>query len=117
MLPLFFENSKIPKILSYISPIEINAINLGVFVFSRSSIDNVVKNHERIHYKQHIELLFVGFWILYLYYWIKGIIVYRDKKMAYYLIPFEQEAYENESNLQYLKNRKLYNWVIYRKSK
>ena len=35
------------------------------------------------------------------------------KVKAYRSISFEQEAYDNQNNLNYLKNRKRFNWVKY----
>ena len=35
---------------------------------------------------------------------------YRDGKIAYYMIPFEKEAYDNDENLEYLENRERWVW-------
>ena len=35
------------------------------------------------------------------------------KVKAYRSISYEQEAYDNQNNLNYLKNRKRFNWVKY----
>ena len=32
---------------------------------------------------------------------------------AYMMIPFEKEAYSNEKNLDYIKNRGVFSWVNY----
>lgn len=37
----------------------------------------------------------------------------RDFYKAYRAISFEKEAYENESDLNYLKNRKSCQWIKY----
>lgn len=113
IFPIFIENSKIPVMLSKVSPINIWAINLAFFVFCRGELSSTGKNHETIHFKQGLELLFVGFWLLYFISWIIGLIRYRDGALAYRMIPFEQEAYSNESDLIYLDDRKLYSWVKY----
>ena len=39
--------------------------------------------------------------------------MYRDTKLAYKNISFEREAYQNQSNLDYLSNRKHYSWFSY----
>ena len=39
---------------------------------------------------------------------------YRDTQMAYYSIPFEMEAYDNDENLEYLDKRKFMAWWKYR---
>ena len=111
--PLFFENSKIPKILSLVSPIEITAITIGPLVFSVGEMSDITKNHETIHWQQYIETGVIGFPILYLVYWIIGVIKYKNGKQAYYRIPFEQEAYENHENIYHVISRKRYNWRRY----
>tara|TARA_B100000242_G_C42621902_1_gene293093 strand:+ start:70 stop:432 length:363 start_codon:yes stop_codon:yes gene_type:complete len=108
--PKFFENSKVPVLLSYVSPITIGAITLGPFVFSRGILSERTKRHETIHWQQYIETGIIGFLILYSIYWIAGLIKYRDGSTAYYRIPFEQEAYENDDDIVYLLNRKRFNW-------
>ena len=111
--PFFFENSKVPVLLSYIAPINIEAISLGVFVFSRGTMDDQLKNHETIHYHQWVELCFIGFAILYPLFWLVGLFRYRDGSMAYAMNPFEIEAYENDNNLDYLAKRRLFSWRQY----
>ena len=59
--PWFFENSKIPVWLSKITPIEINAITLFFFVFSRGELSDRTKRHETIHFQQFLETAVVGF--------------------------------------------------------
>ncbi len=108
--PLFFENSIVPKLLSYVSPINIAAITLGVVVFSREEMDERTKRHETIHFQQYLELFFIGFIILYVLDYLYACFKYRDMKFAYYRIRFEQEAYMNDGDVLYLVNRKRYNW-------
>jgi|TARA_X000001388_G_scaffold56106_1_gene41341 hypothetical protein len=111
--PWFVENSKVPVILSYVAPIDINAIAFGPFVWSRGVMDEQLKNHETIHYHQQLELLFVGQWLLYVFYWLKGLITYKDGAVAYVESPFEREAYANDANLDYLKGRERFAWRKY----
>ena len=94
--------------------INIGAITLWPFVISRNKLNEQVLNHETIHIKQQQELLIIGFYILYVYYWIKGLMYYRDTEMAYYSIPFEMEAYDHDENLEYLNKRKFMAWWKYR---
>ena len=111
--PWFVENSKVPIVLSYLSPIDINAIALGPFVWCRGTMDEILRNHETIHYHQQLELLFIGQWLLYVFYWLKGLITYKDGEVAYAESPFEREAYQNEADLDYLKNRERFAWRHY----
>ena len=112
--PFFFENSRIPVLLSYVSPITIGAITLGPVVFSRGEISDRTKRHETIHWQQYIETLVIGFPILYALFWVLGCIKYRSGKMAYAMIPFEQEAYSYDEHEYYLLNRKRYTWTKYK---
>ena len=111
--PWYFENSKVPIILSYLASIDIGAIAFGPFVWCRGIMDDELRNHETIHYHQQLELLFVGQWILYVFYWLKGLIKYKDGAIAYGESPFEREAYDNDSDLDYLKNRQRFAWRHY----
>jgi len=66
-------------------------------------------NHESIHFQQALELLVIPFYILYLLEWAVKLPFYGAK--AYDNISFEREAYGNDTNLDYLKTRKRYNWI------
>ncbi len=88
------------------------AINLLGIIFARNEADinERILNHERIHTRQMLEMLVVGFYSWYLIEWI---IRLPMKGNAYRNISFEQEAYNNESNLNYLSDRKPFAWFIY----
>jgi hypothetical protein len=109
--PIFVENSKIPIILSHISPIEIWAINIVFFVFCRGELNEETKVHETIHYQQWIELLIIGFAILYPTFWILNLLKGMTPSDAYKKNPFEVEAYENQGVYNYLENRRRYSWA------
>ena len=111
--PIFIENSRLPKILSYASPIEIGAISLGFLVFSRVKITERLRRHETIHFQQQIETFFIGFYILYLLFWLIALIKYGSGDIDYYEIPFEREAHENHFTEGYLQARKRYSWLKY----
>lgn len=83
------------------------AINLFGILFVRSKyrgLSPYVLNHEAIHTEQMKELGYVGFYIIYLLEWIYRLVFHT--KTAYKGISFEREAYDNESNLDYLGKRK-----------
>lgn len=111
--PIFIENSVVPKILSYFSPINIAAISLGIFVFCRGECSPVLKRHESIHFQQQIELLFVGFYLLYISFWLIALAKHKKGDQAYHEIPFEREARYNQYSSDYLSTRKRYSWVRY----
>jgi len=67
-------------------------------------------NHESIHIKQQQELLILPF---YIWYFIEWVIRLFSKGNAYRNISFEQEAYDNEANPEYLKTRESFAWMKY----
>ena len=108
-------NSRIPKALSWV--IEISAITLYPFIISRGEPNETTINHERIHIVQQKELLVVFFYLLYGLSWLINRIKYRNEEdpggVAYYNIPFEREAYQNQHDFSYLLNRKRFSWRHY----
>lgn len=84
------------------------AINLFGILFVRSKAKHKLKqttiNHEMIHTAQMKELLYIPFYLIYLVEWLCKLLNHSAIE-AYRNISFEREAYENESNIDYLKNR------------
>jgi hypothetical protein len=93
-----------------------SAINLfGVFfVHPDVKVDKRLINHESIHTAQMRELLYLPFYIIYLIEWFIRLFL---KGNAYFNISFEREAYKNESNHDYLEQRKHYSWIKYMRKK
>ena len=110
-LPVMVENSRVPRWLSKISPIEIGAISLVFFVFARGRFTARTRRHETIHFRQWMELAIVGFLILYPLFFLVNLVKYRDGGRAYRMIIFEREAYGNEDDPAYLKTRKAFAWL------
>jgi len=94
--------------------IDVTAITLFPFIISREKMSDITLNHETIHIRQQEELFIIGFYILYIFDWLKGIIKYKDRLIAYRKIRFEQEAYSQMLNKNYLENRGPYSWRKYR---
>ena len=115
MKPLFFENSKIPVWLSKLAPIEINAITLFCFVFSRGTISEETKRHETIHFQQYLETFVVGFLLIYFFDYLYSAIIKKKgfSRDSYLAIRFEQEAWTQDKDVDYLKNRKRFSWLNY----
>lgn len=90
------------------------AMNLfGVLFVRKDSNSQMTKtdiNHESIHSEQYKEMLWIPFLIWYLIEWVIKCFVYRDTKKAYFNISFEREAYQNQHDFEYIKNRKKYSW-------
>jgi hypothetical protein len=82
--------------------------------FLTEQLPDVTLSHERTHLAQQLETLIVGFGVIYaLHYIFNRIIKSMDHLDAYANICFEREAYDNDSNPEYLSQRKPYTWVKY----
>lgn len=91
------------------------AITIWPFVFVRSKYEDGGMSdkdvrHETIHLRQQAELLVVFFYVWYIAEWLIRLF---QKGNAYRNISFEREAYANEKDENYLKNRKHYAWFKY----
>ena len=111
--PIIIENSKLPVWLSKFAPINIWAFSFACFVVCRGEMTEETRRHETIHYHQQIEMLFVFQWLMYGLFYLIGRFRYGSWADAYYLNPFEQEAYDNDGTKGYLKDRKPWAWVKY----
>lgn len=92
------------------------AINLfGVVVARRDRLplSRHTLHHEAIHTHQIKELFYIGFYVWYLVEWLLRLIQYRDFKRAYKNICFEREAFCNDADADYLKQRKLFAFIPY----
>jgi hypothetical protein len=96
----------------------INGMTILPFIILREQFkenppQNLI-NHESIHIQQQVELLLIGFALIYYINWLVNIIKYKITKeekvteKAYRNIILEKEAYDNDDNLDYLKTRKCY---------
>ena len=111
-IPIIIIAPKFTKALSWV--VDICAITLFPFIISRDKMSEDVLRHESIHIAQQKELFVVFFYLLYGWDYLRGLIKFRDKELAYYRIRFEQEAYAQMLNERYLENRKSYSWRKYR---
>lgn len=89
------------------------AINIFGFLFARKGcvIDERCLNHERIHTEQMKEMLYIPFYLWYVIEWIVKLFIYG--KNSYRHISFEKEAFENDDNLDYIKERLIFCWWKY----
>lgn len=93
------------------------AINLFGTLFIRQEkgkpepyVSPRIINHESIHTEQMKELGYIFFYIWYFIEWLLEVLLPPYNK-AYHDISFEEEAFNNENNLNYLKSRKRYSWI------
>ena len=130
------------KVVNNIIPFDgFVALTIWPFVFVRRSeegkYDSVADNHEHIHGEQQQEMLAAGalmggalmiltgslWWLLLLpafFWWY--LIEYALRSMfgtgnAYRNISFEREAYANEKDFDYIRNRRPFAWLRYMKRK
>ncbi|WP_158963093.1 hypothetical protein [Myroides fluvii] len=97
-------------------PKNIAAITLFPFIIYKTASyadDPILVHHERIHLKQQLELLILPFYLWYGLEFLIRLSALKDKRKAYRAISFEREAYANESNLLYAKQRKAYSFLKY----
>ena len=73
--------------------------------------DPVLINHERIHFRQQLEMLVIFFYVAYVVHYVINLIRYQNHDKAYRNICFEKEAYRYEADLQYVKTRKAFSWM------
>ena len=111
MRPIIIQNSNIPKYLSIF--INIYAITLYPFIICKDEMDEVTLNHEKIHLAQQKELWILGFYLLYIYYWLRSRVAGMNSEAAYFLNPFEIEAHEHEAERFYLITRRRFAWRKY----
>lgn len=109
--PLFIKATWFLKILSWFAPISIGAITLGALVLYRGSISEETKRHETIHFQQQIETLFIGFLVLYLWDFLRGLGSGEGGADAYANIRAEREAYSFDHEEGYLEQRRRYQWL------
>ena len=106
MKPCFLVYKKLPA----------NAMAIFPFIIlkeKRLQSDFVLVNHEKIHFRQQLELLIIPFYVLYLLNYLINLMKYKNHDQAYFHIVFEKEAYACDQNLEYLKQRRFFSWAKY----
>ncbi|WP_430400195.1 hypothetical protein [Flavobacterium sp.] len=102
-------------VLKYLLPKGFRGISLFPFIIfsERKSKENLILlNHEKIHIRQQLELLVIPFYIWYGIEFLVRYFQYKNWNLAYRNISFEREAYANEKDLNYLKQRSF--WKFYK---
>jgi hypothetical protein len=103
-------------VAKYLIPKGFRGLAIYPFVFIKYRWDkkNVLfLNHERIHLRQQLELLILPFYIWYILEFFWRLAYYKKFDLAYRSICFEREAYINEPNPDYLKNRSFWAFLKY----
>ena len=84
--------------------------------YYKDQVNVVFLNHEKIHLRQQIEMLILPFFIWYILEFFIRFIQYKNRDLAYRNISFEREAYNKETDLNYLRNRSFFQFLHYMKS-
>ena len=95
---------------------KIAAITLYPFVLLQKKElrnDKILINHETIHLRQQVETLVFFFYLIYVGEYYIRLWKLRNPYLAYKMISFEQEAYDNEANPEYLQHRKMWSFTKY----
>ncbi|MFD2891682.1 hypothetical protein ACFS5J_06610 [Flavobacterium chuncheonense] len=103
-------------VLKYFVPKGFKGITLFPFVIlfqNKDRFNEVLLNHEKIHIRQQLEMLILPFFIWYGIEFLIRLLQFNDRNVAYRNISFEKEAYVNEKDLGYLKQRPLWSFSKY----
>lgn len=98
-------------------PRRYTAITLVCLVLVRKGHDSDrLRLHEHVHWEQWKELWIIGFLVLYLGYFIRGLFKHRSWDKAYLNIPFEREARASERIIEHyqIRHREPFHWLKYR---
>ncbi|MBE8725858.1 hypothetical protein [Flavobacterium hungaricum] len=107
-------------VAKYLIPKGYRGMAVFPFVLMKYDFDKTNKvfvNHEKIHLRQQFEMLILPFFIWYVLEFFIRLVQYKNKDLAYRNISFEREAYANENDYNYLKNRSLFQFLKYIKAK
>lgn len=100
----------------FLVPKGYNGLTVFPFIFLKFKTlkhNRVLINHEKIHLRQQLEMFIIPFFVFYTIEFLLRFIAYKNWHDAYKNISFEREAYVNECNLDYLKNRLLWHFIKY----
>ncbi|GAA3729647.1 hypothetical protein GCM10022422_09760 [Flavobacterium ginsengisoli] len=103
-------------VAKYLIPKGYRGMAVFPFVIAKYDYDKTNKvfvNHEKIHLRQQLELLVIPFFIWYFLEYLIRLIQYKNGVLAYRNISFEREAYEKETDMNYLKKRSFFQFSHY----
>ena len=103
-------------VTKYLIPKGYRGLAVFPFVFVKYGVDKgnkIFVNHEKIHLRQQLELLIIPFFVFYLTEYLVRLAQYKNADLAYRNISFEREAYANELNLAYLRERSFLRFLDY----
>lgn len=107
-------SDRIMDMVSWLNGVKFSGFAAWPFVVTRPTSSESTFNHEMIHHRQQSELLVLGFYALYSWYYLQGRFQKKNHLQAYLDIPFEKEARANQKNLKYLETRPRQAWKNWR---
>ncbi len=106
MLPLRIYTRK--RIFNYYSGL---SFFVFIWIYRATEDESRLIRHEKIHFLQQIELLFIFHWIFYAFFYLLTRSRGHGHYIAYRYNPFELEAYDNEHDHAYLTSRRRFAWT------
>ena len=101
-------------VYKYVVPKGYRSITIFPFIFLLHKGDRenrVLVQHEKIHIRQQLELLVLFFYVWYFVEFLIRYVQYKNWNRAYRNISLEREAYANEKDLYYLKQRSFWRFL------
>ena len=90
---------------------------LSFFVFiwiTRQPHDQTqLVRHEKIHFWQQVEMLFIFHWVCYAFFYVLGRANGQCHYIAYRYNPFELEAFTHDPDEDYLAKRRPFAWTAF----
>lgn len=93
------------------STIGITLAPFGIYIDENHMLNKRIITHERIHWRQQMEMYIIFFYIWYFLEWL--IKFFSKGTEAYYCISFEREAHINDNEECYYIYRENFAWFKY----
>ena len=84
-----------------------------IWITRQPSDETQLVRHEKIHFWQQVEMLFIFHWLLYGFFYLMGRANGQCHYIAYRYNPFELEAFTHDPDEHYLRKRRPFAWIRY----
>lgn len=88
-------------------------LSFFIFIWIRKEPQDQTQlvRHEKIHFWQQVEMLFIFHWLFYALFYLVGRVNGQCHYIAYRYNPFELEAFTNDHDVDYLRKRRPFAWM------